>query len=99
MTGDPGIPEGQGDEGEAPAKATHVPLSKAQRRERARLVAGLVVGALVAAFALLNLDDVKVNWIVGTDHTPLIVVVAVAFLCGMVIDRLIARAKRRRARG
>lgn len=72
--------------------------NKARRRERARLAVGLVVGALLTAFALLNLDGVKVHWIVGTGQTPLIVVIAVAFACGMALDRLLVRRRRRHAR-
>jgi uncharacterized integral membrane protein len=67
-------------------------------RDRARLYAGGLLGALLTAFALTNLDDVKVHWIIGTSHTPLIIVVAVTFLFGMAIDRLILRAQRRRAK-
>jgi uncharacterized integral membrane protein len=67
------------------------------RRDRSRLVAATVLGALIAAFALLNLDDVKVHWIVTTGQTPLIIVVIVSFLLGIGVDRLlILRAKRRR---
>ena len=83
--------------GEHGAGVEHVPLGKVQRRERARLAAGAVVGALLTAFALLNLDGVKVHWIVGTGQTPLIVVIAVAFACGMALDRLLVRVRRRRA--
>jgi hypothetical protein len=68
------------------------------RKDRARLYAGASIGALLTAFALLNLDDVKVHWIIGTAHTPLIIVVAIAFLCGVALDRLILRVKRRRAK-
>jgi uncharacterized integral membrane protein len=41
---------------------------------------------------------VKVHWLVATGRTPLIVVIAVAFLLGMLIDRLVIRARRKRAR-
>ncbi len=68
----------------------------AERRERARLIAAAVVGAIVAAFALVNLGDVKVHWIVATGRTPLIVIVAVAFALGMLVDRLVLRARRKR---
>jgi uncharacterized integral membrane protein len=79
--------------GERPARRT-----PAERRERARLIAAAVVGALVTAFALLNLDEVKVHWLVGTGGTPLIVVIALAFLLGMLVDRLVIRARRKRGR-
>lgn len=68
----------------------------AQRRERARLVAAAVIGAVVTAFALVNLGDVKVHWLIASGHTPLIVVIAIAFLLGMIADRLLIRRRRRR---
>jgi uncharacterized integral membrane protein len=56
-----------------------------------------VVAALLVAFAVLNLNDVKVHWIVASGQTPLIVVVVVAFLLGAGVDRLlVVRSKRRR---
>jgi len=68
----------------------------APRRERARLIAAVILAALVTAFAVANLDDVKVNWLIGTGQTPLIVVIAVAIVLGILVDRLIIfRAKRR----
>jgi uncharacterized integral membrane protein len=76
-------------------------LTPAARRERVRLVFALGVGAVVAAFALLNLDSVKVHWIVTSGGTPLIVVIAVSFALGMLADRilLLRSRRRRRARG
>jgi uncharacterized integral membrane protein len=67
------------------------------RRERARLAAAAVVAALVTAFAVLNVSDVKVNWLIATAQTPLILVIVVAFGLGVVVDRLlVVRARRRR---
>jgi uncharacterized integral membrane protein len=68
----------------------------AERRERARLVAATILGAVIAVFAVLNLGDVKVHWLVATGRTPLIVVIAFAFILGMLVDRLVIRAKRKR---
>ncbi|HJS93232.1 MAG TPA: LapA family protein [Solirubrobacteraceae bacterium] len=68
----------------------------AERRERARLISAGVIGALITAFALLNLGDVKVHWLVATGRTPLIVVIALAFVLGMIVDRLVIRARRKR---
>ena len=65
-------------------------------RQRARVIAAGVVGAVVAAFALLNLNDVRVHWLFATGHTPLIVVIAFAFLLGVIVDRLALRATRKR---
>ena len=68
----------------------------AQRRDRARLVAAGIIGALIAAFAVVNFNHVKVHWIITTGQTPLIIVIAVAFLLGMLVDRLLIRARRKR---
>lgn len=68
-----------GDPGRKPAKRGG---SSVFAKENRRLLYGLVVGAVVAVFAVLNLDDVQVNWIFGTWSTPLIVVIAVTFLLG-----------------
>jgi len=69
----------------------------AERRRLARLGAAGLIGALVAVFAVVNLNDVKVHWVVATGQTPLIVVIVLAFLLGVVADRLVlALAKRRR---
>jgi uncharacterized integral membrane protein len=70
----------------------------ARRRERARLTAAGVLGALVVAFAVVNLSNVKVDWIVGSAHSPLILVIAVSVLIGAGIDRLAVRRARTRSK-
>lgn len=76
------------------------PRKAAGRGERARLIAAALIGAVVGAFALLNLNDIKVHWLIATGQTPLIVVIVFAFLLGIVVDRLVlVRAKRRRRSG
>ena len=67
-----------------------------ERHDRARLIAAAVVGALIAVFAVVNLNDVKVHWIVATGQTPLIVVIALAFALGIIADRLVILARRKR---
>lgn len=78
---------------DAPAPSTR------GRRVSTRQVLALLVGALIVLFAVLNTDDVEVNWIVATATTPLIVVIAVSWIlgivCGLLIARGRARAKRR----
>ncbi len=82
--------------GGRPAPATS---RQADRREQARMVVAVLIGAFIAAFAVLNLDRVKVDWIVTTTHTPLIVVIVVSFLLGMAGDRLLLYRARRRRQG
>lgn len=70
------------------------------RRMNPRTIAGLVLWGLAIAFALLNLNKVKVNWIVTTTTSPLIFVIIVSFLLGAGTGLLLERrrARRRRAR-
>ncbi len=70
---------------------------KRSNRELARTT-GLVVLAVVATlFAVLNLNKVEVNWIVGKGHAPLIVVIVLSVLVGVVFTHFAERrsAKRR----
>jgi uncharacterized integral membrane protein len=59
-----------------------------------RQVAGLGLGAVGVVFAAANLDDVKVNWLLGTWKTPLIVVIALSIVIGAGLGLLIARGRR-----
>jgi lipopolysaccharide assembly protein A len=60
------------------------------------LILGALLGGLAVLFAVLNLDEVPVNWIVGTRSTPLIVVILTSLAIGCALGWLIAR---RHARG
>jgi len=62
---------------------------------RGRVIAGVAVGGLITAFALLNLDDVEVNWLLGTWFTPLIVVIVLSFVGGAFAGWAFARYRRR----
>jgi uncharacterized integral membrane protein len=62
-------------------------------RGRRRTVAIVILAVLGGLFAVLNLDDVKVNWLLGTWSTPLIVVIAVSFLIGAGLGLLVARRR------
>jgi uncharacterized integral membrane protein len=68
----------------------------AKRRDRGRMIAAGILAALIVVFALVNLGNVRVHWVVTTARTPLILVIALAFLLGVIVDRLAARARRRR---
>ncbi len=66
------------------------------RRELAR-TGGLVVLAVVTTlFAVLNLDKVEVNWIVGSGKAPLIVVIVISLLVGIVFTHFAERRRTRR---
>jgi uncharacterized integral membrane protein len=84
-TQDPGTP--------APPPRRRKQRTSLLAKENRRLVAGAIIGAVVALFAVLNLDQVDVNWIFGTVETPLIIVIAVTFTLGAVAG-YIARLRR-----
>lgn len=79
-----------------PGVGRGTPPKGAKRRFSPHQIRQLGVGALAALlvlFAVLNLDRVKVNWIVTTSQTPLIVVIAVAFVVGALVGLLVARSR------
>ena len=84
-------------EAEPPPEAGAQPR-KRSRRENARLTLAVVLAVLGTLFAVLNLDKVKVHWIVTTGRSPLIVVIVVSFLLGVAVDRIVALRARRGAR-
>ncbi len=58
-----------------------------------RQIAALVLAALGGVFAVVNLDDVKVNWVLGNWRTPLIVVIALSMLVGAGLGFLVSRRR------
>jgi uncharacterized integral membrane protein len=68
----------------------------ARKGQRARVAGAAGLGAVVMLFAVLNLDEVDVNWVLGTFSTPLIVVILLCIAAGMAIDRALVRRGRRR---
>jgi uncharacterized integral membrane protein len=79
--------------------APETPQKQAERRpprERARTVAMVLLAVLITLFAVLNVDEVKVNWIVGSGHAPLIIVIVVSLLLGVVLTYFAERRGRKR---
>jgi uncharacterized integral membrane protein len=78
---------------------TQSPASKPKRsnRELARTGALVALAVLLTLFAVFNLEEVKVNWIFGSGHAPLIVVIVLSALVGVVLTYFAERrsAKRR----
>jgi uncharacterized integral membrane protein len=62
--------------------------------ERRRQVALVALGGVGAAFAVLNFDEVEVNWILGTWDTPLIVVIALSMVVGAALGMLVSRRRK-----
>jgi uncharacterized integral membrane protein len=72
------------------------PEDKPDRSRGTRTAAAAVLGAIAALFAVINFDDVEVNWLVGSWQTPLILVIALSILLGAALDRLMVRRSRKR---
>jgi uncharacterized integral membrane protein len=81
-----------------PGPQTDKRRASPRRRERLRLLGAVIAAVLVTVFAVVNVDEVEVNWLVGTWSTPLIVVIAVSTLFGAALDRLLQVRSRRRAK-
>lgn len=64
--------------------------------ERARTGALVVLSVLITLFAVLNVDEVKVDWIFGSGHAPLIIVIVISLLVGIVLAHFAERLARRR---
>jgi uncharacterized integral membrane protein len=56
----------------------------------------LALAVLATLFAVLNLNEVKVDWIIGSGRAPLIVVIVISVLAGIVLTYLAERIHRKR---
>ena len=76
------------------------PKAKGRERrktsERVRAVFPLVLAVIAIVFAVVNLKQVKVDWIVRSGHAPLIIVIVVSLLVGVVVTHFAERVGRRR---
>jgi uncharacterized integral membrane protein len=70
--------------------------SERSKKERARLLAVAILSALAAIFALVNLDDVKVDLIFGSATMPLIIVIVACLLIGAAIGAVLGYRRRGR---
>jgi uncharacterized integral membrane protein len=70
--------------------------SRRDRRELARTGAVVVLAVLITLFAVLNLDEVKVDWIFGSGRAPLIVVIVISLLVGILLTHFAERRSSKR---
>lgn len=82
-------PDRQGPDREAPSE-------RRSSRELARSGAMVVLAVLITLFAVLNVDQVKVDWIFGSGRAPLIVVIVISLLVGIALTYFAERLIRRR---
>jgi uncharacterized integral membrane protein len=64
--------------------------------ELARSAALVILAVLITLFAVLNLKEVRVDWIFGSGKAPLIIVIVVSLLVGIVIAYIAERLVRKR---
>lgn len=57
------------------------------------LIFGIVFAIIIAVFAVVNVNAVEVNYVVGTGHLPLILVILFSALLGAAISSMIAMIK------
>ena len=83
----PSTPEG------ADRQARHQGPGRVKRTARTvKQVLLVVIGALIAAFAISNSQDVKVRWIFGDPvFAPLILVIGIALVAGLAIGWIAAK--------
>ena len=79
-----------------PPQAPSGQSRKRSVRQRSRTGALIAVAALAIVFGALNLNEVKVSWIVGSGHAPLIIVIVISALVGIVIAYIAERLPRKR---
>jgi uncharacterized integral membrane protein len=65
--------------------------ARRSRRESTRTGALIALAIVITLFAVLNVDTVKVHWIVGSGHAPLIVVIVVSLLIGILLRHFAGR--------
>lgn len=80
-----------------PPEAAASGAAERSRRESARRIAIGILAAAAALFALVNLDDVRVDLVFGSVTMPLIVVIVGCLLIGGLIGAYVGRRSRRRA--
>jgi lipopolysaccharide assembly protein A len=61
------------------------------RREQGRTVVLLILAVLITLFAVLNVHQVKVDWILRTSEVPLIIVIVLSLLVGALLGAFASR--------
>ncbi len=72
------------------------PAVKKSQDDRNRQIAIAIIAGIAILFALLNSQEVKVNWIVTSWKTPLILVIGLAVAAGYLTAWLIARRHKKK---
>jgi uncharacterized integral membrane protein len=79
-----------------PDTATKHEPARRSKRERGRTVVIVALAILITVFAVLNVREVKVDWIFGSGKAPLIIVILVSLVIGILITYAAERRSSRR---
>ena len=71
-------------------------LERRSPLEIARTGGLIALAVLITLFAVLNVKEIKVDWVFGSGHAPLIVVIVVSVLVGIVLTYMAERVSRKR---
>jgi uncharacterized integral membrane protein len=82
--------------GQIPGPDAAPARERRSKAELARSGAMVVLAVLITLFAVLNLDEVKVDWVFGSGHAPLIIVIVISLLVGVVLTYFAERLVRKR---
>jgi len=80
----------------SPDQAQSKSAKRRSRRELARAGALVALAVLITLFAVLNVKQVRVDWIFGSGNAPLIVVIVLSLLVGIVLTHFAERIARKR---
>jgi uncharacterized integral membrane protein len=83
----------QGPPEERPAKEPAKPRSN---RELLRTGLWVVLAIYITLFAAFNSSQVDVNWVFGSGHAPLIIVIVISLLVGIVLTYFAERRNKRK---
>ena len=81
---------------QTPEQQQTPPQKRRSRREQSRTIALLVIAIVITLFAVLNVDEVKVHWIVGSGRAPLIIVIVISLIVGIVLTHFAERRSGKR---
>ena len=81
---------------ERPATKERTPKERAYL---SKTIAAVAVAILLIAFGLSNRNEVKIDWLVTTTQTPLIIVIIVSAVLGAILGALAVRGRSRKAKG
>ena len=81
-----------------PPQEKHRPAQAPKRstKELVRTGGAVVLAIYFTLFAVLNLDDVKVDWVFGSGRAPLIIVIVISLLIGIVLTYFVERRSKRK---